>query len=70
MDPDQNIHADINNTDTAYPNTMFYYGDATKMHEAMTLAVQKINLTLGNGYGEYIDWVRFEKSFEVGIQFS
>jgi len=65
MDPDQNLYPDINNTETAYPNTLYYYGDGESIANAMRIATAKINLTLGNGFGEYIDWVKFEKSFEL-----
>jgi protein-disulfide reductase (glutathione) len=68
MDPDQNIFPDINNTDTAYPQTLYYYGDAATIENAMSAAIKRINITLGNGFGEYIDWVAYDAAFEVAAE--
>ena len=64
VDPDQNIRTEVNNTDTPYTNTMFYYGKTEGIIAGMDLAIQKINLTLGRGFGEYIQWVKYEKALE------
>lgn len=64
-DPDQNIQTDVNNTDTPYTKTMFYYGKTEAIIAGMDLALQKINLTLGRGFGEYIQWVKYEKAVEL-----
>lgn len=31
----------------------------------MKLAVEKINVTLGRGFGEYIQWVKYEKGLDL-----
>ena len=31
----------------------------------MNLALEKINLTLGRGFGEYIEWKRFDNALEL-----
>jgi len=65
MDPDQNVRFDVNNTGTPYNTTMFYYGKTEDILVGMDLALEKINLTLGRGFGEFIQWVKWEKALEL-----
>ena len=47
---------------------MYYYGAAGDIVKSMDSAVQKINLTIGRGFGEYIQWVKWEKSIELAAE--
>lgn len=65
MDPDQNLVTDANNTETFYPKSMFYYAKTEEIISGMNLALEKINLTLGRGFGEYIEWKTFQTGHEI-----
>jgi len=65
MDPDQNLRADVNNTETFYDQTMFYYGTAEEILAGMDLALEKINVSLGRGFGEYIEWVTYQSGLAI-----
>jgi len=65
LDHKGTVRADINNTETEFPLTKFYYKTADELLKAMETAKQSINVSLSRGFGDYIDWQTLEKGKEI-----
>jgi len=67
VDPDENIQKNINNSvvESPYDQTLYYFGTAGEIVKAMKLAQETITVTLGRGFGEYIQWVAYPKAIEI-----
>ena len=66
-DPDENVQANINNSlvESPYDDTLYYYGTAKEISSIMKIAQSSMNITLGRGFGEYIDWVAYPRALEL-----
>ncbi|XP_066927374.1 uncharacterized protein [Clytia hemisphaerica] len=67
IDPDENVQVNLNNSliDSPYDSTLFYYGTDKEILSMMKSAQQTMNITLGRGFGEYIDWVAYPRALEL-----
>eukprot|EP00112_Aurelia_sp_Birch-Aquarium-sp1_P009305 Seg2052.5 transcript_id=Seg2052.5/GoldUCD/mRNA.D3Y31 product="Thioredoxin domain-containing protein 12" protein_id=Seg2052.5/GoldUCD/D3Y31 len=60
-----NIKPEINNTETEYPLTKFYYKNSEELIKAMQIAKETINVSLARGFSDYIDWQTLPKAKEL-----